>query len=68
VASYQLYHFRGHALVGSDTIEASDDETACRIAGEVGRGQSVEIWNDHVRVGVVAPTATAPTPASRRPA
>ena len=42
-------------LVGSDDIEASDDNDAARIARSGGQGQVVEVWNDHERVRVVAP-------------
>ena len=55
VARYHLYFLRQGMLVGSDHIEAADDGEAARIAREQGGGQTVEVWNDHRRVRVIAP-------------
>ena len=57
VARYHLYFLREGMLVGSGHIEAADDGEAARIAREQGGGQTVEIWNDHRRVRIVAPAA-----------
>ena len=56
---YHLYYLRDNMLVGSDRIEAADDEQAARIARERGDGQAVEVWNAHSRVRVVTPAAAA---------
>ena len=55
VARYHLYFLRQGMLVGSGHIEAADDGEAARIAREQGGGQTVEVWNDHRRVRVIAP-------------
>jgi len=59
MAKYHLYYLRDNLLLGSDDIEASDDQEAARVAREQGRGQIVEIWNAHKRVNVVAPANAA---------
>ena len=56
---YQLYFLRDNKLVGSDRIEAADDDQAASIAKQRGDGQSVEVWNAHSRVRVVAPARAA---------
>jgi uncharacterized protein YheU (UPF0270 family) len=46
-------------LVGSNEIEATDDQDATRIARDEGRGEVVEVWNDHERVRIIAPASQA---------
>lgn len=60
MGSYHLYYLRDNAVVGSDSIEAGDDDEAIRLAQECGEGQAVEVWNDHSRIRIVAPAANAP--------
>ncbi len=55
---YHLYFLRGSELVGSNDIEAADDNDAARIARERGDGEVVEVWNAHARVRLVAPAAS----------
>jgi len=55
MAGYHLYYLRNGELIGSDSIEAADDNEAARIAKACGKGQAVEVWNAHGRVRVVAP-------------
>lgn len=55
MATYHLYFLRQGMLVGSDDIQAADDQEAARIAREHGDGQIVEVWNAARRVRVVAP-------------
>lgn len=62
VASYHLYYLRDHRVVGSDSIDAADDNEAVGIAREQGKGQVVEVWNAHSRIRVVAPARAAPAP------
>ena len=59
VARYHLYFLRQGMLVGSGHIEAADDGEAARIAREQGGGQTIEVWNDHRRVRIVAPAEPA---------
>ena len=59
MARYHLYYLRQGMLVGSGDIEAADDHDAARIARSQGRGQTVEVWNDHERVRIVAPALQA---------
>ena len=55
VARYHLYYFQDNVLVGDARIEAANDAAAIRQAREQGTGQTVEVWNAHSRIGVVAP-------------
>jgi hypothetical protein len=55
VTSYHLYYLRDNILIGSDSIEAADDDAAVRIATERREGRSVEVWNAHSRIRIVAP-------------
>ena len=55
MANYHFYYLRDNRLVGSDSIEAVDDDEAVRRAKQRGKGQAVEVWNDHNRIRVVAP-------------
>ncbi len=55
MARYHLYYFQNNMLLGDDRIDAVDDAAAVRLARAQGRGQTVEIWNSHARIGVVAP-------------
>jgi hypothetical protein len=59
VASYHLYYLRNNAVVGSDSIDATDDDEAIRLAREHGEGQAVEVWNAHSRIRIVAPAKAA---------
>jgi len=59
MAHYHLYYLRKNKLVGSDHIEAADDNEAVRIAQRKGSGQVVEIWDGHKRVRVTAPMNAA---------
>jgi hypothetical protein len=59
MAQYHLYFIRQGMLVGSDNIEAADDAEAARLAREQGGSQTVEVWNDHRRIHVVAPAHQA---------
>ena len=62
MARYHLYHIRDNQVVGTDNIDAADDNDAVRIAREQGEGQAVEIWNAHRRIRIVAPARAAPAP------
>lgn len=53
MADYHLYFLKGGMLVGSEDIEADDDNEAARIAEDQGRGDIVEVWNAHSRVRIV---------------
>ena len=53
MADYHLYFLKGGMLVGSEDIEASDDNHAARIAEDKGRGDIVEVWNSDSRVRIV---------------
>lgn len=57
MANYHLYYIRQNMLMGSDDIEAADDNDAARIAGKLGSGGIVEVWNANRRVRVVAAKA-----------
>ena len=59
MVQYHLYFLQQGMLVGSENIEAADDKEAAEIARKQGDGQVVEVWNDHRRVHVVAPTSHA---------
>jgi hypothetical protein len=59
MARYHLYYLQQGMLVGSGDIDAEDDNDAARIARDKGHGRTVEVWNDHERVRVVAPQASA---------
>ena len=61
MARYHLYFLKQGMLVGSGNIEAADDAEATRLAREQGGGQTVEVWNDHRRIHVVAPAEHAVT-------
>ena len=54
MADYHLYYMLGNALTGSDRIEAADDLEAKRIARERAGARTVEVWNGHERVGLIA--------------
>jgi len=58
LANYHLYFVSEYKIIGSDRIVATDDEEAFQIAGRMGDGRNVEVWNDHSRIGLVA-TSTA---------
>jgi len=53
MAIFHLYYLKGGLLVGSEDIEAADDNEAARIAEDKGRGDIVEIWNSDSRVRIV---------------
>ena len=53
MADYHLYFLQGGLLVGSEDIEAGDDNAAARIAEDKGRGDIVEVWNSDSRVRIV---------------
>jgi hypothetical protein len=55
MAKYHLYYFDGNELLGSERIDAADDDAAVLIARERGKGNAVEVWNAHSRIRVVAP-------------
>lgn len=55
MTSYNLYFMRNGQLLGGDKIEASDDREAGRIARDRAEGRSVEVWDAHRRVRIVAP-------------
>ncbi|HEY5723141.1 MAG TPA: hypothetical protein VIT45_12540 [Allosphingosinicella sp.] len=54
MADYHLYYLLGNALTGADRIEAADDLEARRIARERAGARTVEVWNGHERVGLIA--------------
>jgi hypothetical protein len=58
MGSYHLYYLRDSKVVGSDDIEAPDDDAAIRLAKDQGEGEAVEVWNEHSRIRIVAPSAT----------
>lgn len=55
MAIYHLYYMRGGELIGSDDINAPDDQAAARMAEAQGRGDLVEIWSTTAKVRVVRP-------------
>jgi len=55
MAIYHLYYLRGGELIGSDDIDAPDDQAAARLAEAQGHGDLVEIWNSASKVRVVRP-------------
>jgi hypothetical protein len=57
---YHLYFLRDSQVIGSDSIDARDDEEAIRLARDHGEGNAVEVWNAHSRIRVVAPAQPAP--------
>jgi hypothetical protein len=57
MGSYHLYYLRNSQVVGSDDIEAPDDDAAIRLAKDQGKGDAVEVWNAHSRIRIVAPSA-----------
>ena len=57
---YHLYYLRDGKVVGSDDIDASDDQEAGEIAAARGNGRGVEIWNAYQRVRVIAPLQAMP--------
>lgn len=59
MANYHLYFVSEYKIIGSDRISATDDAEAFRIAGLMGDGRNVEIWNDHSRIGLVATSKAA---------
>jgi len=65
MAGYHLYFLSGGQLLGSETIEAADDDAAAAAARTLGcgRGQFVEVWNGIGRVRIVRPDAPAPAAA-----
>jgi hypothetical protein len=60
VRTYHLYYLSGAMMVGFDTLEATDDADAARIARRQGQGDITEIWNAKGRVRIVpSPPAKA---------
>ena len=59
MAHYHLYFLRDSQVIGSDSIEAEDDEEAIHLAKSHGEGHAVEVWNAHSRIRVVAPAQPA---------
>lgn len=55
MARYHLYTLSGGMLIGTQDIEAGDDDQAARIAERTGRGELVEIWDASRRVRIVRP-------------
>jgi hypothetical protein len=55
MAHYHLYFLRDNKLVGSDHIQAENDDDAALMATRRGDGDAVEVWNAHRRVCVVPP-------------
>jgi hypothetical protein len=53
MATYHLYYLKAGQLVGSEDVEAADDNEAARIAEDKGRGDIVEVWNTESRVRIV---------------
>ena len=53
VVSYCLYFLRNGMLTGSADIEARDDRDAERLARAMYPRESIEIWNDTRRLGVL---------------
>ena len=53
MASYHLYFLRNGMLTGSADIEAPDDREAQRLARSKYPRDSIEIWNDTRRLGVL---------------
>src|SRR3954464_14120148 len=58
VASYHLYYLHDGQVIGSDSIDAADNQEAVRIARDRGQGEAVEIWNAAGRIRIVAPART----------
>jgi hypothetical protein len=52
---YHLYFLRDSQVIGSDSIDAQDDDEAIRLARDHGEGNAVEVWNAHSRIRVLAP-------------
>jgi hypothetical protein len=55
MATYHLYYLKQGQLIGSEDIEAADDNRAARLAEDLGRGELVEVWNAESRVRIVRP-------------
>jgi len=62
MASYHLYFLRRGMLIGSGEIEAADDAAAAELARSQSDGDSVEIWSDDRRLGIVETAAEPATP------
>jgi len=60
MATYHLYHLRDGQLIGSEDIEAADDNVAARLAEDLGRGELVEVWSGESRVRIVRPGGARP--------
>lgn len=60
MTTYHLYYLRNGLLLGSDDVEAADDDEAGRIAFERSRGRTVEVWNEHSRVAVYEAVSSRP--------
>jgi len=59
MARYHLYFLRDNQVIGSDSIEAEDDDEAIRLARDHEEGHAVEVWNAHSRIRVIAPAQSA---------
>jgi hypothetical protein len=53
MAIYHLYYLKGGQLIGSEDIDAADDNAAAQIAEDKDRGDIVEVWNTESRVRIV---------------
>ena len=56
MTTYHLYFLSRGMLVGQSDIEAGDDEAA-RIATGRADEATVDVWNEHRRLRVVAPSS-----------
>jgi len=59
MADYHLYYIQEYQVLGAERISAADDEEALQVASQMGDGRSVEVWNDHSRIGVVEASKAA---------
>ena len=55
MATYHLYYLQRGMLVGSDELDAVDDDEAERLAASGADGRTVELWSDYRRLRVIAP-------------
>lgn len=60
VRSYQLCFLKNGMPAGRGTIEARDDDEACRIVAQMARPETIELWREGRRLRTIFP--------ARRPA
>lgn len=67
MARFHLYFLRQGMLVGSESVDATDERDAARLAREHSDGRTVELWDATRRIRIIAPSmSTEPVPARPR--